>query len=175
METSMTTKGWFAAMFGAAALLSCGGALAQKKPSDTGWYAGASLGRADLGPDTDTALKIFGGYQINRSFAAEFGYSDLGDVTRGNTTVEASAWELIGLGKFPLGNQFYVYGLAGLAKIKTETTVSGLRVSDDNTELTFGFGLQYDFSPQVGARLQWQRYDTSSEIDVVSVGVLYRF
>jgi hypothetical protein len=35
--------------------------------------------------------------------------------------------------------------------------------------------LQYDFSPKVGARLQWQRYDTSSEIDVVSVGVHYRF
>jgi len=82
---------------------------------------------------------------------------------------------LIGLGKFPLGNQFYVFGLAGLAKIKTESTVSGLRVSDDSTELTFGFGLQYDFSPKVGARLQWQRYDTSSEVDVVSVGVHYRF
>lgn len=170
----MTRKRWIAAMFGAAAMLGCGGALAQKQ-SDTGWYAGASLGRADLGPDDDTALKIFGGYQINRSFAVEFGYSDFGDVTVGNNGVNASAWELTGLGKFPLGNQFYVYGLAGLAKIKAETTVSGLRVSDDSTELTFGFGLQYDFSPKVGGRLQWQRYDTSSEIDVVSAGFLYKF
>jgi opacity protein-like surface antigen len=82
---------------------------------------------------------------------------------------------LIGVGKFPLGNQLYVYGLAGLAKIKTESTISGLRVSDDSNELTFGFGLQYNFSPQAGARLQWQRYDTSSEVDVVSVGVVYKF
>ncbi|HEY7238828.1 MAG TPA: porin family protein [Burkholderiales bacterium] len=170
----MTSKGWIAAVIGAAAMLSCGAATAQKQ-SDAGWYAGASLGRADLGPDKDTAIKIFGGYQINRSFAAEFGYTDLGDVTVGNNSVNASAWELTGLGKFPLGNQFYIYGLAGLAKVKSESTVSGLRVSDDSTELTFGFGLQYDFSPQVGARLQWQRYDTSDEIDVVSVGVVYRF
>jgi OOP family OmpA-OmpF porin len=167
-------KGWIAALIGCTTMLLSAGALAQKQ-SDTGWYAGASIGRADLGPDSDTAPKVFGGYQINRSFAAEFGYSDFGDVTGGGTHVDASAWELIGLGKFPLGNQFYIYGLAGLAKIKSETTVNGLRVSDDNTELTFGFGLQYDFSPKVGARLQFQRYDTSSEIDVVSVGVLYKF
>jgi OOP family OmpA-OmpF porin len=167
-------KGWIAALLGCTTMLLCAGALAQKQ-SDAGWYAGASLGRADLGPDTDTALKIFGGYQINRSFAAEFGYSDFGDVTVGGNSVNASAWELIGVGKFPLGNQFYVYGLAGLAKIKSESTISGLRVSDDSNELTFGFGLQYDFSPQAGARLQWQRYDTSSEIDVVSVGVVYKF
>jgi OOP family OmpA-OmpF porin len=167
-------KGWFTALLGCTTMLLSVGALAQKQ-SDTGWYAGASLGRADLGPDDDTALKIFGGYQINRSFAAEFGYSDLGDVTARGTNVKASAWELIGLGKFPLGNQFYIYGLAGLAKINAETTVSGLRVSDDSTELTLGFGLQYDFSPKVGARLQWQRYDTSSEIDVVSVGAVYKF
>lgn len=167
-------KGWTAALLACATMLSYAGALAQKQ-SDTGWYAGASVGRADLGPETDTALKIFGGYQINRSFAAEFGYSDFGDVTVANNSVNASAWELIGLGKFPLGNQLYVYGLAGLARIKTESTISGLRVSDDSTELTFGFGVQYDFSPKAGARLQWQRYDTSSEIDVMSVGVLYRF
>jgi len=171
----MITKGWIAAVLGAAAMLGCGSALAQKQPVDTGFYAGASLGSADLGPDSDTALKIFGGYQINRSFAVEFGYSDFGDVTVGNTSANASAWELTGLGKFPLGNQFYIYGLAGLTKIKTETTVSGLRISDDSTELTFGFGLQYDFNPKVGARLQWQRYDASNEVDVVSVGFLYKF
>ena len=171
----MTTKGWMTAMFGVAAMLGCGSALAQKQPVDTGWYAGASLGSADLGPDSDTALKIFGGYQINRSFAVEFGYSDFGDVTVGNTSANASAWELTGLGKFPLGNQFYIYGLAGLTKIKTETTINGLRVSDDSTELTFGFGLQYDFTPKIGARLQWQRYDASNEVDVVSVGAIYKF
>lgn len=168
------SKRWIAAVFGCAAMLASAGALAQKQ-SDAGWYAGASLGRADLGPDTDTALKIFGGYQINRSFAAEFGYSDFGDVTVGNNSVDASAWELTGVGKFPLGNQLYVFGLAGLAKIKSESTISGLRLSHDSTELTFGFGLQYDFSPKAGARLQWQRYDTSSEIDVVSLGVVYKF
>jgi len=165
---------WIVAVLGCATMLSSTAVLAQKQ-TDTGWYAGASLGRADLGPDTDTALKIFGGYQINRSFAAEFGYSDFGDVTVGNNSVNASAWELIGLGKFPLGNQLYVFGLAGLARIKAETTITGLRVSDDSTELTFGFGLQYDFSPKAGARLQWQRYDASSEIDVVSVAAVYKF
>src|SRR5262249_32225887 len=54
LEISMISKGWIAAALGALAMASSGGALAQQKQSDTGWYAGGSLGSADLGPDSDT-------------------------------------------------------------------------------------------------------------------------
>jgi hypothetical protein len=114
------TKRWIAAIFGAAMLLSFG-AAAQKQPTpaQTGWYAGGSLGSADLGPDDDVAFKIFGGYQINPIFSVEFGYTDLGDASVRGTTVEANALELIGLAKLPLSDKrFSLYGLLGLARWK---------------------------------------------------------
>jgi OOP family OmpA-OmpF porin len=160
-------------MLGAAAMLISFGALAQAR--DVGFYAGASIGSADLGPDDDTAVKVFGGYQINRTFAAEFGYTDLGDVVVIGQTAKANAWELVGLAKFPVGNRVSLYGLLGLAKVDSERSVFGVRTSDDSTELTIGFGAQYDFSPQLGVRGQWQRYDTNQEIDVISLGFVYKF
>jgi len=71
---------------GAAAMLISFGAAAQAR--DVGFYAGASIGSADLGPDDDTAVKVFGGYQINRTFAAEFGYTVL---PRSNPKARSSA------------------------------------------------------------------------------------
>jgi opacity protein-like surface antigen len=174
-EEPMITKQWIAAMLGAAAMLASFGALAQKQ-GETGWYAGGSLGQADLGPDDDIALKVFGGYQINRTFSVEFGYTDLGDVSVRGTTIEANALELIGVARLPLSDRrFSLYGLLGLAKVEVESSVSGFRVSDDSTELTIGLGMQYDVSPQLGVRGQWQRYDSDPEIDVLSVGFVYKF
>ena len=65
-------------------------AMAQMMRGDanTGWYAGASVGQSKLKDacsgigscdDKDTAWRILGGYQINRNFAAELGYHDLGN------------------------------------------------------------------------------------------------
>lgn len=177
----MKNKGWIAAMLGAAAMAMSAGALAQQ--GETPWYAGASIGQGDLGiGDTTTAWKIFGGYQINRNFAVEFGYTDLGDtdVASGvpgipNVNLEATAWELIGVGKFPVANQFSIYGLAGFARIEAEASVFGVSASDTSTELTYGIGAQYDFSPKVGLRAQLQWYDTDETADVMSVGVVVRF
>ena len=36
-------------------------------------------------------------------------------------------------------------------------------------------GVQYDFTRNLGARAQWQRYDTDNEVDLLSVGIVYRF
>jgi|SRR5262245_8167293 len=174
----MFNKQWMVAMLGAAAMLLSFGVAAQKQQTaaQTGWYAGGSLGSADLGPDDDIAFKIFGGYQINPTFAVEFGYTDLGDVSVSGTTVEANALELIGLARLPLSDKrFSLYGFLGLARVEVETSVFGVRVSDDSTELTIGLGAQYDFSPKFGVRGQWQRYDTSQEIDVLSIGFVYKF
>jgi OOP family OmpA-OmpF porin len=166
----MTNKKWIAAMLGAAAMAMSAGALAQK--SETGWYVGGMIGQADLDIDEDTAWKFSAGYQINRTFAVELGYTSLADFSVLGTDVEASAWEVIGVGKLPVANQFSVYGLLGIAF--TEAEVEGFG-KDDSTELTFGVGAQYDFSPKLGLRAQWQRYGADEDIDVMSVGIVYKF
>ena len=109
---------WIAAILGAGAMLISFAACAQAR--DAGFYAGASLGSADLGPDDDTAIKVFGGYQIDTTFSAEFGYTDLGEVAVLGQTAKANAWELLGLARLPVGNRVSLYGLLGLAKVDSE-------------------------------------------------------
>ena len=78
-----------------------GQALAQPAP---GWYVGGNVGRATTDfdqrfigvpagtvtgindDDSDTAWKLFGGYQFHRNFAVEGGYFDLGRYDYGYTT-----------------------------------------------------------------------------------------
>jgi OOP family OmpA-OmpF porin len=155
-------KKWLAAMLGAAAMAVSAGAVAQQ--ADTGWYAGASLGNAEAGSEDDTAWRIAAGYRLSRTFAAEVGYANFGDFGGGD---DATSLELVGTAHFPMGNQFSLYGLAGLAMIEVG--------DEDETELTFGVGAQYDFSRNMGLRLQWQRYNTEEELDVLSVGVVFKF
>lgn len=159
------TKKWLVAMLGAAAMAVSAGALAQQNQNP--WYVGLDIGQAEVGSTDDTAFRLLGGYRINPNFAAEAGWSRLFD-TNG---VEVSALELVGVGMFPLAQQLSIFGKLGLARVEVETP----GFSDDRTELTFGVGLQYDIAPKIGLRAQWQRYDTEDEIDVLSVGVLFRF
>jgi OOP family OmpA-OmpF porin len=166
-------KKWLAAMLGAAAMAVSAGAVAQQ--ADTGWYAGAQIGNAEVFDEDDTAWKVFGGYQINRTFSAELGYTNLGEVDVPGGSAEATAFELLGVGKFPLANQFSIYGLVGFAMVEVDVSGPFSNLSDDSTELTYGIGAQYDFSRNMGVRLQWQRYDTEEEVDVMSVGVVIKF
>jgi OOP family OmpA-OmpF porin len=166
-----------AAMLGAAAMTLSAGAMAQQ--ADTGWYVGASIGQADLDIDKDTAWKVSAGYQLNRNLAVEIGYTNLGEVSEGvgplSAEAEATAWEVIGVGKLPMANNFSVYGLVGIAMAKVEGRILGVPFDDDSTELTFGVGAQYDFSRNMGVRAQWQRYGADEDIDVISLGVVIKF
>ena len=52
--------------------------------------------------------------------------------------------------------------------------------SESGNGLTYGAGLQYDLSPNLGLRGEWQRYDKLAGIsdlksDVLSVGAIWRF
>lgn len=170
----MIKNRWIAAMLGAAALAISSSALAQRAaPADTGWYVGAAIGQND-DLDDEIAWKFTGGYQINRNISAEFSYSMLGERSPGfGTRVEASALELVGLYKHPVANRISIYGLLGLARIESEVTLPGFGTrTNDSTELTIGFGAQYDVSRNLGVRAQFQDYDGSG---VISVGVVYKF
>src|SRR6266478_5401257 len=75
--------------FSSAALFALAAASTPALSQDTGWYGGLGIGQSTFvgacdgisSPDSceekDTAWKIFGGYQFNRNFAGEFGYTVL--------------------------------------------------------------------------------------------------
>ncbi|HJY77769.1 MAG TPA: outer membrane beta-barrel protein [Burkholderiales bacterium] len=161
--------------------------------SDLGFYAGASVGQSssDCGAlsgcdDKDTAYRIFGGYKFHPNIAVEGGYSPLGSIEGSGIKAESNAWDVVGVGSWPLGNNFSIFGKLGFynAEVKLSGNASGKKTT---TDLTYGVGGQYDFNRNLGLRLEWSRYSgvkapdvggTSSgdnDIDVVSLGALWRF
>jgi OOP family OmpA-OmpF porin len=168
---------------------------------DSGWSVGASFGQSKIDcstggvagvscDDTDTAFRIFGGYQFNKHFGVELGYADLGSATISGAgitaSVEAKAWDLVAVGRLPISEQFSVFGKLGMYRadsdLSSNTPLIG-SASDTNTDITYGIGLQYDFNKNFGLRAEWQQYKKvgsdstggDGDVDVMSIGVVYRF
>jgi OmpA-OmpF porin, OOP family len=164
------------------------------------FYAGGSIGQTTASDgcsgiivpgitcnDSDTAWRILGGYRIDPNFSVELGYQDLGKVRATgfgvNGEVTANVWELVAVGTLPLRNRFSIYGKLGGYRGDTELrSNAGFTGSDTNTDLTFGVGGRYDFSPQVAFRAEYQTYQSvgggtvgTSDFDVISVGALFNF
>jgi OmpA-OmpF porin, OOP family len=158
---------WLVALVGAAAIAASTGVLAQQSSAGGGLYFGADVGNADFGSDDDTAFKLYAGYKFHPNVAVEGGWAQLYD--KGGS--EATSLEVVAVGMLPLAHQFSLLGKLGFASVDVDTPLGG----DTKTELTYGIGAQYDVTPKIGARVQWQRYDTDQEIDLLSVGVVVRF
>jgi OOP family OmpA-OmpF porin len=69
--------------------------------------------------------------------------------------------------------------------VTSRVSLSGFgSASEDKstTDITFGIGARFDITRNLGIRGEWQRYndmkdafDSKSNVDVLSIGVLYRF
>lgn len=164
-----------------------------------GVYLGGGLGQSDAkdgcdgisGPGVscdseDTAWRLFGGYQLNTNLALELGYTDLGEVSAtgpgGSASAEATALEVSALGMFPIAEGFSLYGKAGVYRGEVDASGPGGSASEDNTDFTLGAGVQFDMTRNIALRGEWQRYmdmggeeTGESDVDVLSVNVLYRF
>ena len=173
------------ALLGAAAMAAALPAAAQSNMLSS-VYVGGDVGQSKLKDcvvagcdDKDTAWGLFGGYQFNRNLAAELGYHRLGSFSSPGGDVDAKAWELVGLGSWPITDQFSVYGKLGGYRGKLD----GAGHSETNTDLTYGLGLQWDFTRNVGVRGEWQRYPKmggggfgrDTDLDVLRVAALWRF
>jgi OOP family OmpA-OmpF porin len=187
---------------------------------DTGWYGGANVGqsRATIDDprirggllsqgftaatiaddDRSTGFKIFGGYQLNKNFAVEGGYFDLGKF--GYTASTAPAGTLNGsmkvkglnldlVGTLPLSERFSAFGRVGLNYAQTRDHFSGTGAvqvgnpdpSAHGTNYKFGGGLQYAITDALSVRGELERYRVKDgvgnrgDIDVASIGLVYRF
>jgi OOP family OmpA-OmpF porin len=192
-KTILATLGFAAAAF-------AGAAFAQAT-QETGAYAGLAIGQAKskdacsgvIGTgiscdDTDTALKIFGGYQFMRYLAAEAAYTDFGkaNASGGGVTadIKSHAWELVAVGSYPIGTSgFAPYAKLGLYRGETKLSSNvGISAKESNTDLTYGIGVRYDFMRNFAVRAEWQRYGDvgggnvgKSDVDVLNIGALYKF
>src|SRR5437879_6101999 len=149
----------------------------------------AAAGMANTGfsaNETDTGFKLFGGYRFHPNFAVEGGYAELGKFSASGTvttfnfvpivplptkvTIEVGqGLHLAVVGNVPLANQFSVFGRLGAYTMRTEmkVTVSGISSSESarNTGFLLGAGVGYDFTRNVGMRVEWEQFNKVGDKD----------
>ena len=151
--------------------------------NDVIFFLGGTPGGCD---EKDSGFKIFGGYRVNPNFAIEGSYFDYGDATARATfpggpltlTGEATAFGVAAVGILPVSPQFSLFGKLGILMTDVKATAVGPAGvgtgSDDETGLHFGIGAMFDFTRNLGLRLEWERND-EVEIDMLSIGLQVRF
>lgn len=148
--------------------------------------------------DRDLGYKLFGGYQLNPNFALEGGYFDLGEFSfnadtqppgtySGEIEVRGINVDIVGL--WPFNEKFSVFGRVGVTYAETKANlagsglVTGANTSEDERDVQYklGAGMQYVVTPALGLRVEAERYrindavGNNGDIDLYSVGVIYRF
>ena len=167
----------------AALLAGPAGAQTAQTGGDRGFYAGFGLGTTDSNlsgatDKRDTVWKGYGGYQLNRYLGVEAGYIDLGKTTIPGASFSSKALTAAAVGTMPLTPQFALFGKLGVATVETDVNSA----SDNNFDPTYGMGVRYDFTRQIGLRGEWERFRVSgnpyaakSDTDLFSVSLQYRF
>lgn len=187
----MFKKTTIAALVAAAGLAVSQGALAQARGAEVGGYVGLTIGQAEADGSCpagfscdfkDTDWKILGGYRFSRNIAVEGFWAEHGEITvrtgAVSATAESRTFGVAALGILPLNPQFDLFGKLGLGSTKIKATASAPGVSasaaDDGSDIVFGIGAMFNFTRNLGLRAEWERYN-DSEIDVMSIGIQYRF
>ncbi|GAA4014836.1 outer membrane beta-barrel protein [Actimicrobium antarcticum] len=145
-----------------------------------------------------TGFKVFGGYQFNKNFALEGGYFDLGrfgytatTVPAGtlNGTIRLKGLNLDTVGILPITEKLSAFGRVGVNYAEARDNFNGtgavniINASPSKREanIKFGVGLQYAFTDALNMRVEAERYRVNDaignrgDIDMVSVGLVYRF
>ena len=148
--------------------------------------------------ESDTAYKLFGGYQFNRYFGLEAGYFNLGKFGFTATTtppgtlngsIKLQGLNLDLVGTLPLSERFAVIGRVGAQAARSRDSFSGtgaVTVGNPNpsardTTYKVGAGLQYAFSPSFLVRGEAERYRVNDavgnhgDVDMVSISLVFPF
>lgn len=207
----------------AAAMLMSHGANAQSTEfvnpdwANHAWYIGAGIGqsranindadtiRALTGPgatvnfwdsdERDTGYKLFFGKQLNRHFALEAGYFDLGKfnfmtrTAQGATAGADLSYKGVSLDlltSLPFTERFSFYTRLGVQYTKSDTAFKGTRTfgtpsgSEKNFKPKVGLGLEYKFTEALAMRAEVERnrmddrVREKANVDLYSLALVYK-
>lgn len=187
--------------------------------ANSAWYIGAGIGRSQASIDEerlrrslqaggstsvafdsrerDTAIKLYFGKQLNKNFALEFGYFDLGKFGFDAVTVPASTLNgqvgfrgvnLDLLAQLPLSERFSVYGRVGMHYAQARAHFTGNRLyavtnpnpSERKLNPKVGLGMEYKFTEALAMRGEVERYRVNDavgnrgDVDLVSINLVYK-
>jgi outer membrane immunogenic protein len=149
--------------------------------ADSGLYIGAGVGDAsvkDSGFDeSDSAYKIFGGYNIGFiplvDFAVEASYVDFGKPSNSTGSIELTGYNAFGLAGLSFG-PFGVFAKAGALSWDSDSVFGTSTGSDSGTDPAYGLGARFAIGP-FAVRAEYEVYDLDTDLDMVSISGVYTF
>jgi OOP family OmpA-OmpF porin len=169
-------------------------------PAAAQWYAGAGIGRGNLGvsgtdltgltnatvEDGATVWGLNMGYRFHPNFALEAGYYDLGKYdfagragavsVTGDAKVESYSISLVAIA--PLAEHFDIYGRVGYAHSKFKFAASDRSTAPSprtrRTKRPMRWAATGGSTSKVASYAEWMKND-KTEIDNYMAGVTFRF
>jgi len=161
---------------------------------DNGFYIGGSGGQGRPNWDTagsampgvgvdssNSAWKVFGGYQFNKNVGLEASYVSLGtfNISSGSSIDLYGAGVAV-VGTLPLGKDFSLLGRGGVNRMRERINGGN---ADNTTSPTFGVGVKYDITTNWNARVEAERIlrmgssntTISSDANLYTLGIGYKF
>lgn len=136
--------------------------------------------------------KIYGGYQFDKTWALEAGYTDFGksdyayrvNGVDGRIDSDAHSFYLAAKASYPINEQFSVIGKLGAAYNKNEVNgtglASGFNGDGNRTNLYASVGGEYAINQKVALTLEYEHYgkndiDQGRKKGAVTFGARYNF
>ena len=151
------------------------------------FYVGISAGVSELEPesqvpeffvedDTDTAGKVFLGYDFSPRFAAELSIADLGEAVIGPDAVGAISYDVVELmGLYRLFDKdrrgFGAFAKLGFGGLDNESELNFTR--DNDVHLSGGLGIEWAHRIGLAIRGEVEAFDRDAML--ATIGVLWRF
>jgi OOP family OmpA-OmpF porin len=148
-----------------------------------GYYIGGAIGQSEATTycngasgceDSDSAWKVFGGYQLLDKVSIEGTYLNLGDIRKDGQNSDVSAFAAYGIGTLPITEKFDAFAKLGGAYWKSDNTDG----SQNGFGLAYGVGAKMRLNETTKIRAEWEKVtdvDTSnseeSDINMLSIGV----
>ena len=155
-----------------------------------GLSLGASIGYVNVEDNepgfdfeaSDTGWKLFGAYEFSNHLGIEAGFIDFGKPeddflgTRGR--LDASGWNLYGVGNLPLSDGVDLFAKAGIVSWNADSIIDGVRVdTEDGQDLALGFGARWRIGQNFGFRAEadWFDIDEADSVWMASIGLEFGF
>ncbi|NDU92315.1 MAG: porin family protein [Ferrovum sp.] len=133
--------------------------------SSNGFYVGVTAGQgvtaaSNVTNDTGNAFGVFVGKELNHYWGIEAAYNTLGNFSGYGYSGHSNEFDVSLIGTYYLDSKDVVglYGKLGV----DHTWVSANGATSSDTGGTYGFGLRYNATKQIEARLGLQYYGTGT-------------
>jgi hypothetical protein len=158
-----------------------------------------AAGFNSITPDFDgnsTIKKLYGGFFFTQNFGVQLEYIDLGsidisadnlpndekeiqrfsDILEGVVPNFGSGVALSVIGRFPIWGNLVIQDWLGIFGWKNEFEIGQVNVSDDGIDLALGVSLEYLFSDNLSARIEWERFNHDREgVNILGAGMTLYF